>query len=205
MAEIALAQVAEITGVPYANLKKQAQRNQLRTRSRGGRLYVTDEDLDAYMAANNIVALSKRVVGQSLGVIAREAGNSIARLPEKVRGAILEGMPTSKNKTGGPEPFLKATAGFPKRSAAPITSDDPHFEFGVGYQHSESPRWKRRSSSTWVLGKATWTFSPDPKGGPGTWIGGGSREGATLAPGFSPANPYSEYRPLAGSETVDRD
>jgi len=204
MADLTLQQVAEITGVHYANLKKQSQRGQLRTKTVDGRLYVTQEDLDAYQAAKGFGELHEKVVGQTLPTVAREAGNSIARMPAAVRGAILDGLPASK-KPGSPDPYLAAVKKYPRQEPVPITSDDPHFGFEVGYQHEETPRWKRRSASTWALGKATWTFSPNPKGGDGVWIGGGSREGAHLAEGFSPANPYSEYRPLAGSESVDRD
>lgn len=204
MADMTLAQAAEITGVAYATLKKHGQRGHLRIKTVNGRVYVAEEDLEAYQASKGFGELHEKVMGQSLPTVAREAGNSIARMPAAVRAAVLDGMPTSK-KAGSPDPYNKAIQSFPHQEPVPITSDDPHFNLEIGYQHAETPRWKRKSVSTWVLGKATWTFSPDPRGGPGTWIGGGSREGARLAPGFSPANPYSEYRPLAGSESVDRD
>lgn len=190
MAEIPLIQASKITGIAYATLKKQSQRGQLRVKMIDGRTYVEEDDLQAYMATREFADLHPRIVGQELNTVAREAGSMVARLPEKVRGAMLDGIPTERKV----EALLDAMDVVQE-------SDDPHFGFDVGYTHKENPKWKRVNAGQWKLGSATWTFSPDPNHlGRDTWIGGGSREGAQLAPGFSPSNPHRYLRPLGSGD-----
>lgn len=179
MAEILLIHASKITGVPYTNLKKQAQRGQLRVKTINGRVYIEEDDLEAYMATKEFSDLHARIVGQSLERVAVEAGLTAARLPTKVRDSMGHGALSV-------DPLLD-----------PAVSDraDPHSGYPVGYAHKEDPKWKHVTESMWELSGATWIYSPDPSGNGGRWIGGGKASGQALALDYSPASTISIWRP----------
>lgn len=200
-----LQEVAKITERPYAVVKKHAQRGKLQTVLEGRSRVVTEEALAAYQAAEGLerTAAALRVVNDDLTELREavgEAGNAIARLPSHVLGAILDGMPkTGKGgHSGRSTAFLEAKEGIPSKEP-PVEPDeevDPHGGRPVGFQWGEAPRWKHVSESTWAIGKATWTWN-----GLG-WEAGGSIVGREIGEGISPANPYSEKRPMAPSRKV---
>lgn len=199
MADRTLQEFAAETGVAYATLKKHAQRGQLKTRREGARIFIADEDAATYMLAHGLekAADAVREFGSEADAALREVGNVIARLPARVQTAILEGLPTTK-KPGSPDAFIKAAAALPQLPGVSGESDDPHFGHPVGYQHKESPRWKRTSATTWSLGESSWIWNSL------FWEGAGEAEGRALAEGISPANPYSDQRPLGPSSAKER-
>jgi hypothetical protein len=97
---------------------------------------------------------------------------------------------------GKPETFLKAIEGVPRNPPLeePDEDVDPHGGHPIGFQWAETPRWKRISESTWAIGNAKWIWN-----GLG-WEGAGAAAGRELGEGISPANPYSEKRPVAPSK-----
>jgi len=186
MSDISLQEAAARSGLPYQTLKKATQRGQLRARHEGARVFVDEDEFTAYMTSKQVSkAFDEAPDAQSAF---REVGNVIGRLPSHVQTAILEGMPTAK-KQGSPEPFRKAIESVPKHPAVASISGYPHFGHPIGYQHAESPRWKRTSESTWSLDGSSWSWNGF------MWEGGGEAEGRTLAEGISPGNPYSDLRP----------
>ena len=198
-----LQEVAKITGLPYAVVKKHSQRGKLRSMLAGRTRVVSDDDLAAYQAAMSLekVAGELRTVDgdtKPLKTASLEAGNHIARLPSNIRTAILDGMPkTGKGgHAGKAEAFLASIEGVPHREPLeePDEDVDPHGGKPVGFQWDEAPRWKRVSETTWAIGQAKWIWN-----GIG-WEGAGAVDGRDLGEGVSPANPYSQKRPLAPSQ-----
>lgn len=192
MSTFTLKEVADKTGRSEAVLRKHMERGKLRTTKEGGRTVVDGDDLDAYMTSEELSATAVAVLTSP--DVPREIGNMIARLPRRVAESILMAMPTSKKVTGAPELVDKAMRGLAKNPPADEGSDDPHFGHPVGFQHAESPRWKRTTSTTWALGDAKWSWNGLE------WEGGGSRDGQSLGEGISPAAPASDRRPIAPSK-----
>lgn len=190
-----LQEVAQITGKPYAVVKKHAQRGKLGTTRDGRSVLVTDDQLALYQSAEALDELSDAVrASNGTGTPQLvEAGNVIARLPSPVLNAILEGLPLTgkpKPRAGGPEPFREASRAVPhKGPVAEPTEDDPHNSKPIGFAWRDTPRWKRTDETTWSLSGTTWTWNGM------LWEGGGSAEGRTLGEGISPASPYSHLRP----------
>lgn len=199
MADRTLQEFAAETGVAYATLKKHAQRGQLKTRREGARIFIADEDAETYMVAHGLekAADAVREFGSEGEAAVREVGNVIARLPARVQTAILEGLPTTK-KPGSPDAFLKAAAAVPQLPEVSGESDDPHFGRPIGYQHAESPRWKRVSESRWSLNGSSWDWNGL------FWEGKGDAEGRAIGEGISPSNPFSDQRPLGPSSAKER-
>lgn len=184
-----LAEVAEITGRPEATLRKHIQRGRLIATVEAGRSVVSDPDLDRYLTAEELTTTAETVRKPETNV-PREIGNMIGRLPPSIANAILDGMPTQKKPAGDPEAFKKDTKNTRKNPPVEIDDSDPHRGYPIGYQHTEKPRWKRTSKSTWSLDGATFAWN-----GMG-WEGGGARDGMLLTDDVSPADPYSDKRPL---------
>ena len=198
-----LQEVAKITGLHYAVVKKHAQRGKLKTSLEGRNRVVSDDDLAAYQASDALDKLSdalRDVDGdvKELKIASGEAGNHISRLPSHIRDAILNGMPkTGKGgHVGRSTDYLTAIEGVPTNPELeePDEDVDPHGGRKIGFQWAETPRWKRVSESTWAIGNAKWTWN-----GLG-WEGSGAAAGRELGEGVSPANPYSSKRPLAPSK-----
>lgn len=197
-----LQQVAQTTGRPYAVIKKHAQRGKLQTVLEGRNRVVTEEGLAAYQAAEGLEKVADAVRNpetplSELKTRSNEAGNAISRLPPKIRDAILDGMPkTGKGgHSGKSEPFRNAVGGEIRDAEGPEepNDDNPHGGKPVGFRWGEAPRWKHSSTDSWSLDGAIWTWNGL------MWEGSGKAEGRTLADDISPANPYSEKRPLAVS------
>lgn len=190
-----LQEVAQITGKPYAVVKKHAQRGKLGTTREGRAVLVSDDQLAVYQSAEALdeVADALRASNGTGTPQLVEAGNVIARLPPPVLTAILEGLPLMgkpKPRAGGPEPFREASKGVAhKGPVSEPTDDDPHNGKRVGFAWRDAPRWRHSSETTWSLFETTWTWNGL------LWEGGGAAEGRTLGEGISPASPYSHLRP----------
>jgi excisionase family DNA binding protein len=99
-----LAEAAEKTGRSQAVLRKHIERGKLRATKDGSRTVIADEDLDRYLASEELERTATALqVTESLEPL----GKLLSRLPPAIQQAILDGMPSGK-KQGGPEPFLKA-------------------------------------------------------------------------------------------------
>lgn len=197
MAEpISLQSAAQMTGIAYATIKKDAQREKLRVTREGGKVFTTEEDLEVYVAGKQIVRIVESTAGQPADVFPREIGNGIANLPPRLLNAILDGIPTAK-KPGGSAAYLRERAAVPHAPPSVVPDpDDPHNGYPVGYQHTQAPRWKRTSESTWSLAGATWSWNGL------FWEGGGTRVDSTLGEGVSPSNPDTHFRAAATSKAV---
>jgi len=202
MANLSLQQAAAKYGVPYALLKKHAQRGKIEITKDGSRTSVTDEAMEAYRDAEKLgtaVDTMSRAADHS-GY--RDLGNVIANLGSKAQEAILAGMPLAGRAPGPRSGNSDAFKALPTRGDIdehPLVkhADDIHFMFPVGFAHSSSPRWERVDESTWKLGDATYTFT-----GFG-WEGGGSKAGVILGDGITPAHPDAGRRPL-GPNTEEK-
>lgn len=187
-----LAEVSEKTGKSQVALRKMIERGQLAAEKESGRLVISDEAFEALLGASVLEDAADEIrLGNT-----HEVGNIFARLPNRIAAAILEGMPSQKNKTGTPQPYLKATEGVRRVKQPPFDPDDPHMGFPVGHRHTHAPRWKRSSKSTWSLDGASWTWNGF------MWEGSGERTGMQLGDGISPAHPDSTLRPLPPSPSV---
>jgi excisionase family DNA binding protein len=101
-----LAEVAEKTGRSQAVLRKHIERGKLRATKDGGRTVIADEDLDRYLATEELERTAHALVTtESIEPL----GTLLVRLPISIQQAILDGMPSGK-KQGGPEPFKAAVA-----------------------------------------------------------------------------------------------
>jgi hypothetical protein len=204
VSDLSLQEAAEKAGVKLDLLRKHIQRGKLRATKQDddGRITVTEDDLDLYIAGEGLDKMSTAahsVAGttKTFRETTREIGNLWGQVPPHVTGAILEGLPTSK-KQGSSEPFERATKNLPKSEPVDEFSDDPHFGRPVGYRHKSSPRWTHINQSTWELDGAKWSWNGM------FWEGGGSAVGRTLGDGISPGAPAADRRPLAPSKEVKR-
>ncbi len=195
MPDLTLNEVAERTGQSLETIRKHAQRGKLVTSKSGTSVTVSEAAFDAYLAASGLRKAADKV--ERTGKV-REAGNILAKLPDHVARAILDGLPTSK-KPGNGEMFKKATRNVSKNVEMPEPSDeDPHNSAPIGWQWSESPRWKRVDENSWKLGSAVWRWNGL------AWEGSGTVEGRMLGDGISPASPYSDKRPMEPSKAVTK-
>jgi excisionase family DNA binding protein len=182
-----LQEVAELTGRSQAVLRKHIERGKLRATKDGSRTTISDDDLDRYLAADELDKTSHALTTTD---DLTPLSTLLARLPPKIQQAILDGMPSGK-KQGSPEPFKKAVADL-RGDTLPVAgadADDPHQGHPRGFAHSSAPRWKRTGPSTWTLGKRTFSWN-----GFG-WEGGQDAEGTELEEGISPANGQPDLRP----------
>lgn len=194
MTTFSLKEASEKTGRSETILRKHIERGKLRATKEGNRSVIDSKDLDAYMTSEELSATAVAVLTSS--DVPREVGNMIARLPRPVAEAILMGMPTSKKALGSPELFDRATRSLTRNRPSMQDNDDPHFGYPVGYQHTEAPRWKRTSNTTWSLEGAKWSWNGIE------WEGGGSRDGQSLGEGITPAHPASDRRPTPPPKAV---
>lgn len=194
MTTYTIAEVAELTGRSEQTVRQHASRGRLAVLKDGLRTLVTQQALDAYMSVDALETAVEAVKAPEADV-PREIGNMLSRLPPHVAEAILEGLPTSK-RPGSGDAFARVTARLPERPV-PEPSDDPHWGFPVGYQHVDAPRWKRSTKNAWSLGDATYSWNGF------NWEGGGSRDGA-LPVDISPADPWSDRRPMAPPKKVSK-
>lgn len=188
-----VSQVAKLTGVSEATLRQHIARGRLVAEKDGTRSIVTQASLDAYLAAGALSEAATEVRRPGADV-PREIGNMLNRLPPHVAEAILAGVPTSK-KAGSGEAFNRSIEQLPKRDV-PEDAGDPHWGYPIGYQHLESPRWKRISETAWRIEDVTYSWNGF------AWEC--SREGVEIGSDISPANPWSDRRPLAPAKRVTK-
>lgn len=192
-------EAAAILGISYATLRKHISRGKIATTTIDGRARITQEAIDAYVAQRDLSTAVREMTGKEPVKAGLEFGNSISRLPQTVRDAILDGIPTTKRQ-GGPEAFRKATKGLNRREVPEVPeTTDPHRGFPVGHRHADTPRWKRIDGDTWSADGSSWTWNGL------FWEAGGKIEGrGPLPDGISPADPNSDRRPLIPSTQVKK-
>lgn len=109
-------QAAELAGVSVDVIRKHVERGKLRATKVDGQGRISEEDLQAYVAAQDVRATADEIKGKPLDEIVPSMAELIRRLPAAAVDAILEGA-----KTGSPEPWRKFRAGWtPPKPATPL-------------------------------------------------------------------------------------